>query len=134
MGADYLLDSDICIFAMKKRSAALLTRMDECAGRCALSIISHAELCYGRAKSSRSAEAQDNLDALLETFPVLPLPSKAAAHYGVIRAHLEKSGTPIGANDLWIAAHALSANLTLVTNNEREFRRVPGLKVESWAT
>lgn len=132
MSVRYLLDSDICIYATKQRSPSLLKRLDALGPSCALSIVSHGELCYGAAKSSRPADAQANLDALIETFPVLPLPLQAAERYGEIRARLERAGTPIGASDLWIAAHALSAGLTLVTNNEREFRRVADLKVENW--
>lgn len=134
MAVRYLLDSDICIYATKRRSPALLKRLDKVARHCALSIISHGELCYGTAKSTRPAEAQAKLDALLEFFQVLPLPITAAAHYGTIRAHLENAGATIGANDLWIAAHALGTDLTLVTNNEREFRLVPGLRVENWVS
>jgi tRNA(fMet)-specific endonuclease VapC len=71
--------------------------------------------------------------ALLARLPVTLLPNDTASEYARIRADLERSGTPIGANDLWIAAHARAAGLTLVSNNEREFRRVPGLAVENWA-
>ena len=84
----------------------------------------------GIARRSRAVEAKANIETLLQLFEVLPLPSAAASHYGAIRAHLEKIGTPIGGNDLWLAAHALSSNLTLVTDNQREFQRVPGLSGE----
>lgn len=128
----YLLDSNICIYAMKRRPPGLLRKLEARAASCALPAVAHGELCFGVAKSQRRVEALANLDALLQVLPVLPLPLEAAPRYGEIRAHLEKSGTPIGANDLWIAAHALCAGLILVTNDEEEFRRVPGLKVENW--
>jgi tRNA(fMet)-specific endonuclease VapC len=83
--------------------------------------------------SVRREEAAAHLAALLETVQVLPLPLEAARRYGALRAQLQRIGQPIGSNDLWIAAHALADDLTLVTNNEREFQRVPGLRVENWA-
>src|SRR5688572_10955411 len=128
MSVRYLLDTDICIYAIKRRPPALLKRLDTLARSCALSVVSHSELCYGASKSTRAADARLNIEVLLQVLQVLPIPLSAPAHYGKIRAQLERAGTPIGANDLWIAAHALSANLTLVTNNEREFRRVSDLK------
>jgi tRNA(fMet)-specific endonuclease VapC len=133
MAVRYLLDSDICIYVMKRRPARLLQKLDALAPACALPIVAHGELCFGVTKSQRRAEASANLDALLQVVRVLPLPVEAAERYGEIRAHLEESGKLIGANDLWIAAHALCSDLTLVTNNEREFGRVPGLRVENWA-
>lgn len=133
MATRYLLDSDICIHAVKQRASRLMRRLDANTGRCALSVITYGELCFGRARSARPAETAGNLAALLETVQVLPLPAAAADRYGTLRAQLEQAGRPIGGNDLWIAAHALSAELILVTNNEREFTRVPGLRVENWA-
>lgn len=133
MALRYLLDSDICIYIMKRRSPVLVRRLDTLIPACALSVIVYGELCYGLAASTRREEAAAYLAALLETIQVLPLPLDAAARYGEIRAQLERTGRSIGANDLWIAAHALAANLILVTNNEREFGRVPGLRVENWA-
>lgn len=133
MSLRYLLDSDVCIYAMKRRPAPLLNRLDRFAPVSALSVIVYGELCFGREASRRRDEASVYLAALLETLQVLPLPLDAAARYGEIRAELERSGRPIGANDTWIAAHALAENLTLVTNNEREFSRVPGLRLANWA-
>lgn len=132
MSVGYLLDSDICIYAMKRRAPALMKKLDALAPRCALSVISYGELRYGMAKSSRPVEVVANLTALLDVLQVMQLPADAAVRYGQIRSYLENAGTPIGANDLWIAAHALSADLVLVTNNRREFQRVPGLKIENW--
>lgn len=133
MALRYLLDSDICIYLMKRRPSALTRRIDAHAHQSALSVIAYGELCFGQAGSTRTEEAAAHLAALIETVQVLPLPLDAAMQYGDIRVHLERAGKPIGGNDLWIAAHALAANLTLVTNNEREFARVPGLRVENWA-
>lgn len=83
--------------------------------------------------SSQSKENLQRLRAFERLVPALDLPAWAAEHYGGIRAALQKKGTPIGPIDLWIAAHARAAGLVLVSNNEREFKRVPGLKVENWA-
>ena len=102
-------------------------------GEAALSAITYGELIYGAEKSARREAALDRLRELITLLPALPMPETAAETYGSIRATLEAKGETIGNNDLWIAAHALVSNLTLVTNNEREFRRVPGLKVQNWA-
>ena len=132
MALRFLLDSDICIHAMQRRPPQLLRRLDRLAPVSAMSVVVYGELCFGHATSARRAEVATYLAALIEMIHVLPLPVEAAAEYAEVRASLEREGTPIGQNDVWIAAHALAANLTLVTNNEREFRRVPNLKVENW--
>jgi tRNA(fMet)-specific endonuclease VapC len=129
----YLLDSDICISVMKRRSPSLLRRLDQRAATSAISVVAYGELAFGEIMSVRRTEAAAHLAALLETVQVLPLPLEAARRYADLRAELQRNGQPIGSNDLWIAAHALADDLTLVTNNEREFRRVPGLRVENWA-
>jgi tRNA(fMet)-specific endonuclease VapC len=90
-------------------------------------------LLYGAAKSEQRIAALERLRELVRLLPALALPESAADAYGAMRAELESKGEMIGNNDLWIAAHALAAGLTLVTNNEREFRRVRGLKVQNWA-
>jgi tRNA(fMet)-specific endonuclease VapC len=133
MAVRYLLDSDVCIFAMKRRSPALLRRLDQKAAAAAISVVAYGELVFGEVMSTRRDEAAAHLAALLETLQVLPLPLDAARRYANVRAELQRVGQPIGSNDLWIAAHALAADVTLVTNNEREFRRVPGLRIENWA-
>lgn len=132
MALRYLLDSDVCIYAMKRQPAPLLNRLDRFASVSGLSVIVYGELCFGREASRRPDEATAYLTALLETLQVLPLPLEAGSRYGAIRAELERRCRPIGANDTWIAAHALAENLTLVTNNEREFSRVPGLRLANW--
>ena len=132
MPPKFLLDSDICIFAMKRRTPALLRKLDQRATTSAISVVAYGELAFGEVMSGRREEAAAHLAALLETLQVLPLPLEAARHYAEARAELQRIGQPIGSNDLWIAAHALADDLTLVTNNEREFQRVPGLRVENW--
>jgi len=129
----YLLDSDICIFVMKRRSPVLLRRLDQRAATSAISVVAYGELAFGERMSVRREEAAAHLAALTETLQVLPLPLDAARRYVEIRAELQGTGQLIGSNDLWIAAHALADDLVLVTNNEREFKRVPGLRVENWA-
>jgi tRNA(fMet)-specific endonuclease VapC len=133
VAVSYLLDTDICIFVMKRRSPALLRRLDQRAASSAISVVAYGELAFGEITSVRRDEAATYVAALLETLQVLPLPLDAARRYAEIRAELQRAGQLIGSNDLWIAAHALADDLTLVTNNEREFRRVPGLRVENWA-
>jgi tRNA(fMet)-specific endonuclease VapC len=87
---------------------------------------------YGISKSNQKETAAATLQEMMEILPVTPLPGTAGAIYGELRAELEAKGRPIGNNDLWIAAHALADGLILVTNNEREFRRVRGLKIQNW--
>jgi tRNA(fMet)-specific endonuclease VapC len=89
-------------------------------------------LIYGANKSAQRLEALERLRELATLIPALPLPETAAESYGLIRAELEEKGEMIGNNDLWIAAHALTSGLTLVTNNEREFRRIRSLQLENW--
>ena len=99
-----------------------------------LSVITYGELLYGAERSQQRSRALESLTRLVSLLPVLPLPEEAVSAYGEIRATLEKRGEMIGGNDLWIAAHAKSAGLTLVTNNDREFKSVPGLKLQNWAS
>ena len=101
-------------------------------GSVSMSVITFSELLFGANRSQHRQKALDTLEKLSLAIPVLPMDSDAGFHYGQIRAELQKQGTPIGNNDLWIAAHARSQGLVLVTNNEREFVRVPGLEVENW--
>jgi len=103
-------------------------------GEAVISVITFGELLYGAAKRVERTKALHQLRELLHLLPAMPLPETAGEAYGVIRADLEARGETIGNNDLWIAAHAIAAGLTLVTNNEREFRRVRGLKLQNWAS
>lgn len=129
----YLLDTNICIYIRQRRPPELLERFKRLAiGEAALSIITFGELVFGAAKSSDAASAMGKLDELASFLTVLPLPLDAARAYGSIRAELEARGETIGNNDLWIAAHARSEHFVLVTNNEREFRRIDDLEIENW--
>jgi len=133
MSPRYLLDTNICIYFQQKRSPELLERFRKLQpGDASLSVITYGELLYGAEKSQHRVRAIEYLEHIVSLLPVISLPEDAAATYGQIRAELESRGELIGGNDLWIAAHAKCAGLTLVTNNEREFRRVGGLRVENW--
>jgi len=130
----YLLDTNICIYIRQKRPEEVLRRFRKLRpGEAVLSVITHGELLYGATKSAQRTAALERLRELVNLLPALSLPETAAEAYGTIRADLEAKGEMIGNNDLWIAAHAVAAGLTLVTNNEKEFRRVRGLKVQNWA-
>jgi tRNA(fMet)-specific endonuclease VapC len=129
----FLLDTNICIYIRQKRPEEVLRRFERLRpGEAVLSVITYGELLYGAAKSQHRLAALERLRELITLLPAVPLPEAAAVAYGKIRAELESRGEMIGNNDLWIAAHAVAAGLTLVTNNEREFRRVRGLRVRNW--
>lgn len=133
MGPRFLLDTNICIYIRRKKPEEVLQRFQRLApGEAVISIITFGELIYGAAKSKRSGEALHTLGELSEILPVATLPESAAESCGTIRAELERKGQMIGNNDLWIAAHAQAADLTLVTNNDREFKRIFGLKIQNW--
>lgn len=130
----YLLDTNICIYIQKHRPASVARRFEKLrAGDAFISVITWGELQYGAARSQQQERVTALLDEFRALVPVLPLPDQAGNCYGALRAELAARGTPIGNNDLWIAAHALAAGMTLVTNNQREFARVPGLRVKNWA-
>jgi tRNA(fMet)-specific endonuclease VapC len=134
MPARFLLDTNICIYIRQRRPPEVLARFQRLApGDAVISVITYGELLYGVEKSRLREQAIRQLSELSGLLPVMEMPSRAASSYGSIRATLEARGETIGNNDLWIAAHARAAGLTLVTNNEREFRRVPDLKVQNWA-
>ena len=134
MDPRYLLDTNICIYIRRARPEKVLRRFQSLrAGEAALSVITFGELLYGAAKSQQREAALANLAELSSLLPVLPMPVNAAEAYGTIRADLEGRGQMIGNNDLWIAAHATAQSLVLVTNNEKEFRRVRGLRLQNWA-
>jgi tRNA(fMet)-specific endonuclease VapC len=133
MKFEALLDTDICIYIARHRPAGVGKRFAHAApGSLAISIITWGELCFGANKSRDSKGAIETLQRFVSRIPVLPLDPEVGLHYGDIRASLERSGTPIGNNDLWIAAHARALGVKVVTNNTREFERVPGLAVERW--
>lgn len=128
-----LLDTNICIYIRRERPERVRVRLaDQRVGSVAMSVITWGELLYGAHHSQHAAIARAKLARLAHLIPILPLPEDVAEHYGEIRAGLAAKGQMIGANDLWIAAHARSMGLVLVTNNAREFKRVKGLKVENW--
>ena len=128
----YLLDTNICIYVIKRRPESLLDRFDENASHLAISAITLAELLHGTEKSSQPQRTLSVVEDFCSRLDVLDYGAKAAQHYGRIRGALERRGTPIGVNDLHIAAHARSEGLTLVSNNLREFERVEGLLYENW--
>ena len=129
----YLLDTDTCSYISSGKPPAVRERFELLArGELGMSSVTYGELAFGCFKHKNPAKYLAILEQLSGLVPVLPLDQGTATHYGDIRAFLQTKGTPIGPNDLWIAAHARSAGLTLVTNNVREFRRVPKLKVENW--
>jgi tRNA(fMet)-specific endonuclease VapC len=129
----YLLDTNICIYIAKQRPPGVARRFATLAvGSVGMSLITWGELRYGAQKSQQRAQALATLDSLQALIPVIAMSDAVGESYGAIRAHLERAGTPIGNNDLWIAAHALSLKVTLVSNNMREFERVPKLKLDNW--
>lgn len=128
-----MLDSDTCVYVHRNRPPQVLKRFEALTeGEAVVSVVTFGELLYGAAKSAKRTEALQTLEAFKRVVHVLPMDEAVAEAYGVIRAGLERRGELIGNNDLWIAAHALSASLTLVTNNESEFSRVKGLKIQNW--
>lgn len=129
----YLLDSDICVSITRGRGAQTRERLEDMrGGEIGLSVVVYGELMAGAHKSANTSLAFSLIAALVSLAPVLPLDINVALIYGELRATLESQGRIIGRNDLWIAAHALAINATLVTNNTREFKRVRGLKLENW--
>ena len=131
----YMLDTDTCSYIMKRSNDAVLKRLRKVpVNEVCISVITKSELLYGVELSPRRQQDEAALAAFLGYVEVLDFPDRASAHYAAIRADLKKQGTMIGANDLFIAAHARCLGLTLVTNNTREFRRVRNLAIENWAT
>lgn len=128
----YLLDTNTCIYIINRRPPGVFDRFAGLRqGQVVISSITGAELAFGVEKSG-SRRNLDALDMFLAPLEVLPFDEAAMRQYGKLRSHLEAKGTPIGALDLLIAAHALALGAVVVTNNEREFRRVPALVVENW--
>lgn len=133
MPASYMLDTDTGIYLRKRRPPQVIARFSQlCKGDIVMSMITYGELYNGALKSREAPAALHNLQRLTEYIPVQALTTQVAQHYGIIRSALEQQGQIIGGNDLWIAAHALSLDLTLVTNNTREFQRIPQLCIENW--
>jgi len=128
----YMLDTDICIYVIKNHPAALRERFNRLADQLCISSITPGELHFGAEKSLRRLENLDAINNFTACLEVLPFGPKAAAHYGQIRADLQRAGTPCGPHEMQIAGHARSEGLVVVTNNMREFSRMPGLRVENW--
>lgn len=129
----YMLDTDICIYIIKRKPLIILTRLESLQpGQLGMSVITFAELMNGAKKSQHIEANVARLNALGELLEIRSFDQQAAIIYGDIRSSLEKRGEVIGGNDLLIAAHAMSLDWTLVTNNVREFGRIEGLKLENW--
>jgi tRNA(fMet)-specific endonuclease VapC len=129
----YMLDTNICIYIIKKRPLGLLEKFNRIPrNNLCISVVTYAELEYGVERSSSKKLNHDIIMDFVSNLTVLSWDMDTARHYGKIRSNLEKKGTPIGNMDLMIAAHALSQKCTLVSNNLREFKRVKNLKYENW--
>jgi tRNA(fMet)-specific endonuclease VapC len=131
----HMLDTDISSYVMKRSNDAVLRKLRRTAiGSVCISVVTKSELMYGVEVSPRRQQDEFALNDYLRYVSVLDFPEDAALHYAQIRADLKRRGAMIGANDLFLAAHARALGLTLVTNNTREFSRIPHLKIENWTT
>jgi tRNA(fMet)-specific endonuclease VapC len=132
---NYLLDTNICIYLIKRKPISVLAKFNEHeVGDIGISTISVAELSYGVQKSRLRDQNQQALLQFLAPLVIAEFDAEAALAYGQLRADLEAQGTPIGSLDTLIAGHAVSLGVTIVTNNEREFSRVPKLNIENWVS
>ena len=129
----FLLDTNICIYALKQDHTVLGRLLAEKPIDVGLSVITEAELRTGAAKSTFGARTTRLLENFLRPLTVLDFTSDDALAYAAVRAKLERAGTPIGPLDTLIAAQAVARKLTLVSNNEREFKRIAGLRLQNWA-
>lgn len=129
----YLLDTNIIIFTMKNRPQQVKSRFLEHDGRISISTITLGELVFGAEHSQQVERNLADIEAMAARLEVLPFDKKAAYHFGQIRASLYSTGRPIGPYDMMIAGQARSSGLILVTNNVKEFSRVPGLLIEDWS-
>lgn len=129
----FMLDTNTCIYIIKRKPSKVLERFRRTKiSEIGISSITLSELLFGVSKSSKPAQNQLALAQFIAPLEILAYGDEAAHYYGDLRAYLEKRGTPIGALDMLISAHALSVSCTLVTNNEKEFIRVPNLKIDNW--
>ena len=129
----FMLDTNICIYIIKRKPLNVIDRFKRTEiSQIGISSITLSELIYGVSKSSKPEQNRMALTQFIAPLEVLPYDDESSQYYGDLRFHLEKQGTPIGALDMLIAAHALSVDCTLVTNNEKEFVRVPNLKIVNW--
>jgi len=131
---EFMLDTNTCVYIIKRKPPDIIERFKRTEiSQIGISSITLSELVYGVAKSSRPEQNQIALTQFVAPLEILPYGDDAAQYYGDLRVYLEKQGTPIGSLDMLIAAHALSIACTLVTNNEKEFIRIPELKIDNWA-
>jgi len=129
----YLLDTNVCIRYINGRSAEIRAKLPTVPRQDVfVSVMTKAELFYGSAKSQTPQVSRRKQEEFLATVTVLPITDPTIEHYAIIRTHLSQLGTPIGSNDVFIAATALAHDLTLITHNTAEFGRVPNLKIEDW--
>jgi tRNA(fMet)-specific endonuclease VapC len=128
----YMLDTNICIYVMKTYPPELREKFNMLAEQLCISSITLGELHYGAEKPARCVANLTAIEHFVARLEVLPFGDKAAAHYGQLRTELERAGTPCGPHDMQIGGHARSEGLILVTNNMREFARMPGVRVENW--
>lgn len=129
----YIIDTDTFIYIKNYRPPQVFERFRTLgAGTVGISVITYGELFRGAERSDFRQRNHKKLQELVHSIPVQPMPEHTGLHYGKIRHDLEKAGKVIGNNDLWIAAHVLASNLTLITNNTKEFGRVDGLSIENW--
>lgn len=129
----YMLDTNICIYIIKKHPENVLRKFKNYSlGDICISSVTFAELMYGVEKSQHQQKNREALEEFTLPLEIIPFDDDAAKHYGSIRTYLEKKGEIIGPLDLMIAAHAQSLNSILVTNNKKEFSRIPKIKIEDW--
>ena len=129
----YMLDTNILIYTIKNRPKKVREAFKKYSDYLSMSSVTLGELIYGAERSAQVTRNLQDIDGLAARMDVLPFDDHAATHFGQVRAELAKKGKPIGPYDSMIAGHARALGLILVTNNMREFRRVPGLRVENWA-
>lgn len=129
----YMLDTNVCIYVLKNRSEGLRHKFKVVKELC-ISVVTYAELCFGIENGAPALKSRrwQQLDVFTSLLLIEPMDETVGRNYGRLRAHLKSRGLPIGNNDLFIAAHAQSLGAVLVTNNQREFSRVPDLSVENW--
>lgn len=128
----YMLDADICIYVIKRYPPVLREKFNSLAEQLCISSITLGELHYGAERSARRADNLAAIEHFTARLEVLPFGEKAAVHYGQLRAELERAGRPCGPHDMQIGGHARSEGLIVVTNNTREFARMPGVRSENW--
>jgi len=133
MNKKYMLDTNICIYIAKNKPASVLAQFKTLSiNQIVMSVITYGELSLGAEKSQYKQTTTQKLNNLIQIIPVISMSESVGNIYGIIRADLEKKGQIIANNDLWIAAHAMEQNITLVSNNIKEFNRIPDLSLENW--